>query len=162
MPDMLVKLYDVKPCDDLINSLKNEGIEIKRAMGPDITLIKESIISMFSQGWADEAFKAMMNSPSSCYIATKDKKVIGFACYDTTAKGFFGPTGVDERFRGKGIGKALLIKCLLTMYELGYGYAIIGAAGPVKFYEKNCGAVVIPDCMPGVYEQLVDNSWTLL
>ena len=46
-----------------------------------------------------------------------------------TAKAFFGPTGVDETYRGKGIGKALLLVCLHDMYAQGYAYGIIGDAG---------------------------------
>lgn len=155
MADMLVKLYEVEPCDELIKNLEAEGIKIKRAMSADKSLILNFIKEAFSQGWADEAEKSIMSSPSSCYIATMDGKVMGFGCYDTTAKGFFGPTGVDETMRGKGVGKALLIKCLVSMYEAGYAYAIIGDAGPEKFYEKNCNAVVIPDCNPGIYKNLV-------
>ncbi len=55
-------------------------------------------------------------------------------------KGFFGPTGVDESARGKGIGHALLLKTLLDMRDQGYGYAIIGGAGPVDFYQRSVGA----------------------
>lgn len=156
MADMLVKLYEVEPCDELIKKLeKEDNIKIKRAMSADKTLIMNFIKEAFSQGWADEAEKSILSAPSSCYIATKEGKVVGFGCYDTTAKGFFGPTGVDDSLRGKGVGKALLIKCLVSMYEMGYAYAIIGDAGPEKFYEKNCGAVVIPDCHPGEYKNLV-------
>lgn len=155
MPDMLVKLYNVKPCNELIDKLKEEGILIKRAMSPNITEICDFIKETFSQNWADETLKAILNQPSSCYIAVKDKKVVGFGCYDSTAKGFFGPTGVDPSMQGKGVGKALLIKCLISMHEFGYGYAVIGGAGPTKFYENACDAVIIPDCEPGVYRDLV-------
>ena len=66
-------------------------------------------------------------------------------------RGFFGPTGVDPAYRGKGIGKALLLKCLEAMRNEGYGYAVIGGAGPVNFYEKCCGATVILWCGLGVF-----------
>jgi len=70
-------------------------------------------------------------------------------------KGFFGPTGVDEEERGQGIGKALLLACLHGLKDLGYGYGIIGSAGPVDFYKKCCGAVVIEDSAPGVYRGML-------
>jgi hypothetical protein len=35
-------------------------------------------------------------------------------------------------------------------YE-GYGYAIIGAVGPIEFYQKVVGATVIEDSTPSVY-----------
>lgn len=155
MPDMLVKLYNTKSCYHLIEKLEQEGIKIKRAMSADLSVIREFIESKFSKGWADEATKGILSSPSTCYIATQNGKVVGFAGYDCTAKGFFGPTGVDESMRGKGVGKALYIKCLISMYEQGYAYAIIGDAGPVDFYAKVSDAVVIPDCFPGEYKNLV-------
>ena len=34
---------------------------------------------------------------------------------------------------------------------MGYVYAIIGAAGPVRFYQKAVGAIIIPDSEPGIY-----------
>lgn len=77
--------------------------------------------------------------------------MIGFACYNATAKGFFGPTGVSPEARGLGAGKALLIAALHAMREDGYGYGIIGAAGPTEFYAKTVGATEIPDSVPGIY-----------
>ena len=34
---------------------------------------------------------------------------------------------------------------------MGYVYAIIGNAGPVHFYQKTVGAIIIPDSEPGIY-----------
>jgi hypothetical protein len=57
--------------------------------------------------------------------------------------------------RGKGVGKALLFECLHGLRELGYVYGIIGHAGPVDFYKKTVGAVVVPDSDPGIYTDLL-------
>ena len=84
-----------------------------------------------------------------------DKEILGFACYDTTCRDFFGPTGVDESLRGKGAGAALLLACLHDMAAQGYGYAVIGGAGPVAFYEKVCGATVIEGSVPGIYKDML-------
>jgi len=48
-----------------------------------------------------------------------------------------------------------LIASLWGLRELGYVYAIIGRAGPVEFYEKTVGAIVIPDSDPGIYTNLL-------
>lgn len=69
---------------------------------------------------------------------------MGFACYDATAPNFFGPTGVDEAARGRGIGYGLLLSVLYAQKAQGYAYAIIGGVGPAEFYEKTVGAVIIP------------------
>src|SRR6185436_6729639 len=57
--------------------------------------------------------------------------------------------------QGKGIGKALLLASLWSLREMGYDYAIIGAAGPVRFYQKSVGAIIIPDSEPGIYTDLL-------
>ena len=151
--DMLVKLYEVQDCPELIEKLKNEGVLIKKAMTPDLTKITSWVKETFGQGWADECTAGILSD--GCWIAVKDKKVIGFACYDATMKDFFGPTGVAEDMRGHGIGKALLIRCMISMRERGYAYAIIGSAGPKDFYRKAVGAIGIEGSIPGAYRNMV-------
>lgn len=151
--DMLVKLYEVQDCPELMEKLKAEGIFIKKAMTPDLTKITFWVKETFGQGWADECTAAILTD--GCWIAVKDKKVIGFACYDATMKDFFGPTGVQEDMRGHGVGKALLIRCLISMKERGYAYAIIGSAGPKDFYRKAVGAIGIEGSIPGAYRNMV-------
>ena len=53
--------------------------------------------------------------------------------------------------------EALVLETLVLweLADLGYAYAIIGAAGPVEFYAKAVGATVIPDSSPGVYADLL-------
>lgn len=98
------------------------------------------------------------NNPITCYIATKGKKVIGFACYEATARDFFGPMAVLETERKKGIGRALLLKSLESMRELGYAYAIIGwpAKSAVDFYIKCVDAVMIEENSSGIYKRMIE------
>ena len=151
MSDMLVRLYDLENCNNEIEELQKDGIIIKTAMSPDLYEITRWITKNFRECWAGEASKAILSTPSTCFIAVHEKKLVGFACFDATARGFFEPTGVSESMRGKGIGKVLLLKTLNAMYEYGYPYAIIGSAGPTKFYEKICGAVEIENSSPGYF-----------
>ena len=58
---------------------------------------------------------------------------------------------MDPAHRGRGLGTALLLASLWGLADLGYAYGIIGAAGPVEFYHKTVGAIVIPDSEPGTY-----------
>ena len=44
---------------------------------------------------------------------------------------------------------------ILGLREMGYVYAIIGAAGPVRFYQKTVGAIIIPDSEPGIYTDIL-------
>jgi GNAT superfamily N-acetyltransferase len=157
MPDMLVKLYDLPEKQDLLTKLQTQGITIKRAMTADKHRIVEFVGKHFTTNWRNECECAFARLPVNCYIAVKDKEIIGFACHDVIVRNFFGPTGVLEEHRGYGIGKALLLECLYTMRENGYGYAIIGwVEGALAFYEKQVGAVMIPDSFPGAYRDLLN------
>jgi GNAT superfamily N-acetyltransferase len=155
MPDLLVKLYTLPPVQPLIDSLALEGFTIRRGIAPEKHVVVNWVRDMFGNAWASETEVSFHNHPVSCWIATYDKRCAGFACYDAVAKGFFGPTGVDETYRGKGLGKALLLACLHDLRNQGYGYGIIGGAGPVDFYAKTAGATVIPDSWPGIYEGML-------
>lgn len=64
---------------------------------------------------------------------------MGFTCYDTSAKGFFGAIGVLPSERGKNIGTLLLLRTSVAMRE--YGYAMIGWVNEAEqFYRKTIAA----------------------
>ena len=155
MPDMLVKLYNLANDWDFVAEQGALGITIRKPIGPENTIIIDWVRETFNEGWASEVEAGLHNRPVSCFIAIKDEALIGFACYDATALGFFGPTGVDATQRGQGTGGALLMACLLDMKLKGYGYAVIGAAGPTGFYHKVVGAEPIPDSSPGIYRGML-------
>jgi GNAT superfamily N-acetyltransferase len=154
MPDLLVRLYDL-PQLESERKVADAGIAVRRALAPEGEILREWIGEHFNHHWIAEAMVGMARAPVTTLIAVKDNRLLGFACYDTTAKGFFGPTGVDEAARGQGIGEVLLIETLRAMREAGYGYAIIGSAGPVGFYQRRLDAIVIPDSDPGVYKGML-------
>lgn len=89
-------------------------------------MILEFVGKHYRKNWVGETRYALMQCPVKCFIAVQDKKVIGFSCYDASALGYFGPIGMEPGLKGKGIGKALLLRTLYAMKEAGYGYAIIG------------------------------------
>ena len=153
--DMLVKLYELPASDDMVSRLAEGGISIRRALPPEKHNVIEWIRGNFSEAWTSEADIAFARQPVSCFIAVQDKRLLGFACHDTTCKNFFGPTGVDPQARGKGIGVALLLACLEAMRHQGYGYAIIGGVGPADFYTKTVGAIPIEGSQPGIYRGLL-------
>jgi len=154
MTDMLVKLYNLPPLDPEIEAQRAHGITIRRPLGAEKHFVIDWIRAEFGDYWASETDVCFAHQPISCFIA-KDNAVIGFGCYDATAKGFFGPTGVGEAARGKGTGRALLIACMHALKWEGYGYAIIGGVGPKEFYAKGVGAVEIPDSTPGMYADML-------
>jgi GNAT superfamily N-acetyltransferase len=155
MADLLVKLYELPSSAAAVEGLKADGVEIRRALGPEKHAVLDWAEKKFSRAWASECDIAMSSHPVTCFLAVKDGAIIGFACYDATLKGFFGPIGVDPDAHKKGLGKALLLRTLEAMRDAGYGYAAIGWAGPVDFFKKVAGATVIEGSEPGVYKNLV-------
>ena len=151
MPDLLVNLLKLPP----LEPSPDDAVTIRRAQPFEIIPVRQFIEKNFSVAWADEISVGFANKPVTVFVATRDGRVIGFAGYECTRKAFFGPTGVDESERGRGIGKALLMASLWGLRELGYVYGIIGAAGPVEFYQEAVGAIVIPDSDPGIYTDLL-------
>jgi len=155
MPDMLVKLYELPEGESSSQYTQRTGVVVRRAIGPELRAVAEWVEQRFGKGWRSECEVAFAGLPATCYVAVKDGELLGFACYDATCKGFFGPTGVDENVRGLGIGKQLFLETLKGMREAGYAYGIIGGAGPVDFYAKTAGATVIEGSVPGIYKGML-------
>jgi len=151
MPDLIVKLYDLPDDRHCPAQLKKGDIIIRNAMACDKHQVVKWVRETFGKLWASECDTAFANRPVSCFLATKNRRLVGFACYDSSMKNFFGPVGVTESFRGKGIGSVLLLKGLHAMAAEGYAYAIIGDADSPEFYEKTVNAHIIPDSSPGIY-----------
>lgn len=155
MSDMLVKLYELPDWQEKEKKLNEKGIKIKRAIPPEKARVLDWIEEHFQQAWRSEADVAFAKSPLNIFIAYQEDEILGFACYDTTAKGFFGPTGVSKKARGKGVGTVLLLKSLEALKESGYVYAVIGDAGPVEYYKKLCNAQVIENNNKGIYQDML-------
>lgn len=155
MIDLLVRLYDLPPSADLYCEVAEKGVTLRRARAFELHTVAAFAAEHFSPKWVSEVTVALSRQPIACFIATRDKKILGFACYDTTMRGFFGPTGVCEEARGLGLGKALLFKSLEALQDLGHAYAIIGGVGPKEFYFKACGAIEIPGSDPGIYPDIL-------
>ena len=152
--DLLVNLYSQR----LAASAKRiETVEatIRVALPPELHIIQHWVRTHFSEYWVSEVTVAMSHQPPGCLVAIVDGGLVGFACYDATARGFFGPMGVAEEQRGKKIGLALLVKTLEARKALGYAYAIIGAAGSHDFYAKAVGAVPIKADREDIYQGLL-------
>jgi len=131
---------------------------VRRAQPFEISAVRRFVRENFSANWADEISVGFARQPVSVFVATKERELIGFAAYECTRRGFFGPMGVVENAKNNGVGKALLLAALAALKEMGYVYAIVGAAGPVRFYQKTVGAIIIPDSEPGIYTDLLKSN----
>ena len=153
MPDMLVKLYTLPTLAPPLAALARAGVTIRPAMAYEKHQVVAWVGRTFSPGWASECEVAFSRQPVACFIAIATGQMVGFACYEATWKNFFGPTGVAEDTRGRGIGAALLLACLHAMAAAGYAYAIIGYTANPAFYTRTVGAIPIPDSTPGAYPE---------
>ncbi|CAN7597030.1 GNAT family N-acetyltransferase [Rhizobium sp. LjRoot98] len=154
MPDLLVNLHSQK-FKALAGLPPVAGVAIRAALAPEMALVVDWVRENFSDNWASEVTVAFSRRPAACLIAVSEGQLIGFACHDIVARGFFGPTGVHPDARGRGVGVALLAAALSALKANGYAYAVIGDAGPVDFYARTVGATPIPAEDKGVYEGML-------
>lgn len=154
MPDMLVKLYDLPPLDGALARAAQAGVVVRRAGVLDRAATLDWVRATFAS-WEAEVDAAFTRQPATCFIAQREVAVVGFACYDAACANFFGPTGVAESERGKGVGRALLLAALHAQKAQGYAYAIIGGVGPAEYYARAVGAVIIEGSHPGIYANRV-------
>jgi len=157
MPDLLIKLYDL-PLEKYRKERFDGDFKIIRPLSCDKSKVLNFVRKKFNESWADECERCFSNVPISCFVSVKDQSIIGFACYDATAKGFFGPIGIEPEERGKEVGTRLLFSCLGDMWDNGYGYAVVGWVDEyqINFYEKSTSATVIPGSSPGIYKRLIE------
>ena len=159
MIDMLVRLYALPPLQPLLASLAVQQISIRRPRAYEKDMVIRWVEHQFSRGWASECDVCFSQMPISAHIATHEGGIVGFSCHETTYKNFFGPVGVLESFRNRGLGRCLLLASLHAMRDMGYAYAIIG--GPtlaVGFYSQAVGATAIDGSTPGIYVDRLNGS----
>ena len=154
----MIKLYELEDDWRFLSKQQVLGIRLRKPIGPEKHGIIAWVADHFGAGWASETDVALCNKPGTCFVAVKDTNIIGFACYDATALGFFGPIGVVKSHRRKGTGTALMTACLLDMKLKGYGYAIVGAVKEANYYKNAVGAIEIPDSAPGIYHSQIQDS----
>jgi GNAT superfamily N-acetyltransferase len=167
--DLLVRLYALPPLAPRLDALAPAGVTVRRALASERHVVVELARKLGSPGWASEVEVAFARRPLGCFVAverqmgagepaapasgyaTAPEALVGFACIEATAPGFFGPEVVRDDRRGRGIGAALLLAALHALAAEGHAYAIVGWASELEFYRKVAGAVPIAGSEPGIY-----------
>jgi hypothetical protein len=155
MSDLLVNLLTLPELATALELAGSFGFEVRRALAPEKHLVIRWVQEQFSASWSSECEIAFARQPVSCFIATKEKQICGFAAYEATCRNFFGPLGVETACQGHHVGEALLLSALHAMRAEGYAYAIIGGVGPVEFFTKTVGATLIEGSQPGIYRGML-------
>jgi mycothiol synthase len=96
--------------------------------------------------WPKEVASSFLNDPKSTFIAQDiiNDKIMGFASHSIGFPGAFGPTGVNKKIRGLGLGSLLLKWCLWDLKQMGLKQCIIRWVGEdtAYFYLKSVGAKI--------------------
>jgi GNAT superfamily N-acetyltransferase len=153
--DLLVRLYDLPPFEPVAAALSQDGIVVRRALAAERPAVTAFARAHDSEVWVPECEAAFSRLPVTCFVAVDNDALLGFACYEATCRGFFGPELVHPARRRAGIGRALLLAALHAMYADGYAYGIIGWASSADFYQRAVGATVIDGSEPGIYRHLL-------
>lgn len=114
---------------------------VQRALDPQtVNRVLTFAADHFSPIWRFEAELA----PDNLFFIEHEGKIAGFSTHDANNHGLgtFGPTGVLEKFRGRGFGRALLLASLNDLARAGYTSAIIPWTDALDFYRRSCRAEV--------------------
>ena len=150
MSDLLVRLWELPALERALAACASSGVTVRRALAPEKPLALAFARRHFAP-WEAEVDVAFARLPVACFVAVGDAAILGFACHDAIAPDYFGPTGVVESARGRGVGRALALAALHALKAQGYAYAIVGGVGPAAFYEKAFGATPIERSTQGLY-----------
>jgi hypothetical protein len=126
--------------------LSNPRVIIKRAVAEDEDMLMNFTAEHFGEGWKETLANGFRKEEIPIFLAWKAEKLIGFSSYDIyrDQKAIYGPMGVIESERKNRLGSLLLHEALSDMKRKGYAYIVLGEAGPIEYYEKECGAILIP------------------
>ncbi|WP_456274376.1 GNAT family N-acetyltransferase [Bacillus sp. AK031] len=126
--------------------MTNRELTILRAAKTDEERVLEFTAAEFGEPWVKTLKYGFKQQEIPIFLAWKDSNLVGFSSYDVyrRQKGIYGPMGVVKNERKTGAGSMLLHAALQDMKDKGYAYIILGEAGPIEYYEKECGAVVVP------------------
>jgi len=128
--------------DELAARAAAVGYQVRRARPPDRAPLLDAIDRAFGRAWPHEVARALDHTPATVHVAlTGAGEVAAFAAHDGNNRGlgWFGPTGTLEPHRGRGLGEALLIACLVDVVGAGHATCEVAWIGPRRFYERAAG-----------------------
>jgi predicted N-acetyltransferase YhbS len=103
--------------------------------------IREFVAGKSGFNWSFEAARAIGPKGSGVWIAEDAGEIIAFSVFGSLEHHWFGPIGVDEARRKRGLGSVLLFRTLESMKDLGIPRAIVPWTGHLFFYSQVPGVV---------------------
>jgi GNAT superfamily N-acetyltransferase len=115
------------------------GYAIRRAR-PDEHELAAAVAAEFGGAWPFELSRALAHEPAGVHVARRDGAYCAFAAHDGNNRGlgWFGPTGTWPAHRGRGLGEALLLACLVDV-AAAHDRCEVAWIGPRPFYERVAG-----------------------
>ena len=126
-----------------LESLHSEGIRIIPYETKYLEKTLDFLLSEFGAGWKRNAFMAMQKGEAEKTIllcVNKQDEIIGFCMRKIDGLDCrFGPIGVKETLRSKGLGGVLLDVMMLEMKKKGlyYLYFLWTSGDAIRFYERH-------------------------
>lgn len=123
---------------ELAEAAAERGYEVRRAR-PDERALLDAVAGEFGGAWPFELARAL-GQPVGVHVAMQDGAYCGFAAHDGNNRGlgWFGPTGTWPAHRGRGLGEALLMACLVDVAAQ-HAQCEVAWIGPRPFYERVAG-----------------------
>lgn len=139
--DLTRRSFDPAP---LVAQLRADGVTVRRLARADEAAYTRYLGERWSEGWQYEGLHALRSGqePIPAHVALAGEEIIGFAAYDVTRPGWFGPIGTNAERRGRRVGTALLHACLHDWQRQGRRHCQIAGIGPLYFYVDACDAVI--------------------
>ena len=128
----------VAEADDLLSA----GFTLRRGTAEDAKALRGFCTDTGYGGWADETTLALADPLPGVHLCTQDGRITGFAAHGIVGPRHFGPMLTEKRYRGKGIGRVLLLRCLEDLSAAGLSWSEIVWTGPILFYARGCGAMM--------------------
>jgi len=129
---------------ELAAAARAHGYQIRRGHAGDVAGLIAAIAAGFGGAWPHEIARALAFDPPGVHVAIdlQSGDYSGFAAHDGNNQGlgWFGPAGTWPDHRGKGLGEALLLACLVDV-AAAHDRCEVAWIGPRPFYEKAAGIV---------------------
>jgi GNAT superfamily N-acetyltransferase len=112
------------------------GYQVRRARGDERSLL-DAVAAEFGGAWPFELARALGHDPPGVHVATFDGAYCAFAAHDGNNRGlgWFGPAGTWPLHRGRGLGEAMLLACLVDVAHR-HARCEVAWIGPRPFYDK--------------------------
>jgi GNAT superfamily N-acetyltransferase len=125
---------------ELLERAGANGYVVRRAHADEREALCAAIATEFGGAWPFEVERALGYDPPGVHVAIHDGAYCAFAAHDGNNRGlgWFGPTGTWPAHRGKGLGEALLMSCLVDVGSE-RSQCEVAWIGPRAFYEKVAG-----------------------